>query len=169
MAGLLLSPGGIAVILLIPIVVKLMCVVQTRFIIAAGFFMMRCAFASSSKRAVDIVFTTLVIMRTAQTAALAFLFVPMRTIAFATLLGELNGAATALYAVERSELTLTALGRAASAVHDIAVGQAYEALRTQAAVLACWDVFLLAGVVAFAVIAFCFVLSGTKGSGGAMH
>ena len=101
-AGLLLSPGGIAVILLIPVIVQLMRVVQTRFIIAAGFFIMGCAFVYSSKLAVDIDFKTLVIMRSAQTAALAFLFVPIATITFATLPRELNGDATALFAVFRN-------------------------------------------------------------------
>lgn len=211
-AGLLLSPGGIAVILLIPVIVQLMRVVQTRFIIAAGFFIMGCAFVYSSKLAVDIDFKTLVIMRSAQTAALAFLFVPIATITFATLPRELNGDATALFAVFRnifgsigvsvatamitertqihqsylarwaspfhqpfneliahSERTLTAMGRAMSAVHDTAVGQAYQAFRVQAAVLAYSDVFLLAGAVAFAVVPFCFFLSGKKGGVGAVH
>ena len=99
---MLLSPGGIAVILLIPVIVQLMRVVQTRFIIAAGFFIMGCAFVYSSKLAVDIDFKTLVMMRSAQTAALAFLFVPIATITFATLPRELNGDATALFAVFRN-------------------------------------------------------------------
>ena len=211
-AGLLLSPGGIAVIVLIPVIVQLMRVVQTRFIIAAGFFIMGCAFVYSSKLAVDIDFKTLVIMRSAQTAALAFLFVPIATITFATLPRELNGDATALFAMFRnvfgsigvavatamitertqihqsylarwaspfhqpfneliahSERTLTAMGRAMSAVHVTAVGNAYQAFRAQAAVLAYSDVFLLAGVVAFAVVPFCFLLSGKKGGVGAVH
>jgi DHA2 family multidrug resistance protein len=187
-------------------------VIQTRFIIAAGFFIMGCAFVYSSKLAVNIDFKTLVMMRSAQTAGLAFLFVPISTIAYATLPRELNGDATALFTmfrhvfgsigisisnamitertqihqsylarwaspfhqpfnelIARSERTLTAMGRAASAVHDIAVGQAYQAFRVQAAVLAYSDVFLLAGVVAFAVVPFCFFLSGNKGGAGAAH
>jgi DHA2 family multidrug resistance protein len=151
-------------------------------------------------------------MRSAQTAGLAFLFVPISTIAYATLPRELNGDATAFFTmvrnvfgsigisvsnamitertqihqsylarwaspfhqpfnelIARSERTLTAMGRAATAVHDIAVGQAYQAFRAQAAVLAYSDVFLFAGVVAFAVVPVCFLLSGTKGGGGAVH
>jgi MFS transporter, DHA2 family, multidrug resistance protein len=50
-----------------------------------------------------------------------------------------------------------------------AVGQAYQDFRVQAAVLAYSDVFLLAAVVAFAVVPFCFLLSGKKGGAGAMH
>jgi DHA2 family multidrug resistance protein len=211
-AGLILSPGGIAVILLIPVVGQLMRVIQTRFIIAAGFFIMGCAFVYSSRLAVNIDFKTLVMMRSAQTAGLAFLFVPISTIAYATLPRELNGDATAFFTmfrnvfgsigisisnamiiertqihqsylarwaspfhqpfnelIARSERTLTAMGHPASAVHDIAVGQAYQAFRAQAAVLAYSDVFLLAGVVAFAVVPVCFFLSGKKGGAGAAH
>jgi DHA2 family multidrug resistance protein len=211
-AGLVLSPGGIVVIVLIPIVGQLMRVVQTRFIIAAGFIIMGSAFVYSSRLAADIDFTTLVIMRSAQTAGLAFLFVPISTIAYATLRRELNGDATALFTmfrnvggsigiavatamitertqvhqsylarwaspfhqpfnelIARSERTLTAMGRAASAVHDAAVGNAYQIFRVQAAVLAYSDVYLLAAGVAFAVVPFCFFLSGKKGSGHAVH
>src|ERR1700730_211967 len=64
-AGLILSPGGIVVILLIPIVGRLMKIVQTRFIIAAGFFIMGLAFLFSSTLAPNIDFKTLVFMRAA--------------------------------------------------------------------------------------------------------
>ncbi len=211
-AGLILSPGGIVVILLIPIVGQFMRVFQTRFIIAAGFFIMGCGFVYSSRLTPNIDFTTLVIMRSAQTAALAFLFVPISTIAYATLPRELNGDATALFTmfrnvggsigisvatamitertqihqsylarwaspfhqpfnelIARSERTLMAMGRAASAVHDVAVGNVYQVFRVQAAVLAYSDVYLLAALVAFAVVPFCFFLSGKKGGAGAVH
>jgi DHA2 family multidrug resistance protein len=44
--------------------------------------------------------------------------------------------------------------------HDIAVGNDYHVFRVQAAVLAYSDVYLLAAVLAFAVVPFCFFLSG---------
>ncbi|HUZ90865.1 MAG TPA: DHA2 family efflux MFS transporter permease subunit [Methylocella sp.] len=212
-AGLVLSPGGVVVILLIPIVGQLMKIVQTRFIIAAGFFIMGSAFLYSSMLAPNIDFRTLVIMRTAQTAGLAFLFVPISTVAFATVPRELNGDATALFTmlrnvfgsigislssamvieraqvhqsylaqwatpyhqpfqelIARDERTLTAMGYAMNVVHDIAVGRVYQQYRVQAEVLGYSDVFLYAAVVAFAVVPFCFFLSGVKGGGGgAMH
>jgi MFS transporter, DHA2 family, multidrug resistance protein len=101
-AGLILSPGGIVVILLIPIVGRLMKIVQTRFIIAAGFFIMGVAFLFSSMLVPNIDFRTLVLMRAAQTAGLAFLFVPISTITFSTLPRELNADATALFAMFRN-------------------------------------------------------------------
>ncbi|HTV34696.1 MAG TPA: DHA2 family efflux MFS transporter permease subunit [Methylocella sp.] len=208
-AGLLLSPGGLVVIMLIPLVARLMKVLQIRFIIGAGFFIMGWAFLYSSFLTPNIDFKTLVLMRSAQTAGLAFLFVPISTITFSTLPRELNADATALFTMVRNvfgsigisiasamviertqvhqsylarwatpfhepfnqliasyENTLRTMGRAASAVHDIAVGQVYQVYRTQAEILAYTDVYLGVAIVAFAVCPLCLFLSPGKGGGG---
>ncbi len=101
-AGLILSPGGVVVLFLIPVVGRLMTVVQTRYIIAAGFFLLGCAFLFSRVLVPDIDFMRLVLLRSSQSAALAFLFVPISTIAYRTLPRELNGDATALYSMFRN-------------------------------------------------------------------
>jgi DHA2 family multidrug resistance protein len=101
-AGLVLSPGGVAVIVLIPLVGRLMTVLQTRYVIALGFLIMGFALIFSSGLAPNIDFGTLVMMRTFQTAALAFLFVPISTVAYLTLPRELNGDGTALFAMFRN-------------------------------------------------------------------
>jgi DHA2 family multidrug resistance protein len=101
-AGLVLSPGGIAVIVLIPIVGRLMTVLQTRYVIALGFTIMGFALMFSSGLAPNVDFRTLVMMRTFQTAALAFLFVPISTVAYLTLPRELNGDGAALFAMFRN-------------------------------------------------------------------
>jgi len=207
-AGLILSPGGVVVILLIPIVGGLMRIVQTRFIIGTGFFIMGCAFFYSSQLTPDIDFRTLVIMRAAQTAGLAFLFVPISTVAFVTIPRELNGDATALYTmlrnvfgsigislasaaiIERTQVhqsylsrwatplhqpfnelvaayqsALIAMGHAANAAHDVAVGRVYQVYLRQAEILAYCDVFYYISLVAFAIVPLCFFLSSAKGSG----
>lgn len=65
---------------------------------------------------------------------------------------------------------LTAMGYAAGAAHDAAVGKVYQVYRTQAEVLGYSDVFRYTAIVAFAVVPFCFFLSRTKGgSRGASH
>jgi DHA2 family multidrug resistance protein len=102
LAGLILSPGGIVVICLIPLVGLLQRVVQTRLIVAMGFFTMGCALLFSSHVVPQIDFRTLVLMRAAQTAGLAMLFVPISTIAYATLPKELNGDAAALFTMFRN-------------------------------------------------------------------
>jgi DHA2 family multidrug resistance protein len=101
-AGLVLSPGGIAVIILIPLVGKLMTVVQTRFVIGAGFMIMGGALLFSSTITPNVDFRTLVMMRTAQTAGLAFLFVPISTVAYMTLPRRLNGDGAALFSMFRN-------------------------------------------------------------------
>ena len=84
-SGLILSPGGVVVIILIPIVGLLMKRIQTRYIVMFGFFLMGCALFYSGGLVPDIDFKTLVYMRSAQTAALGFLFVPISQIAYLTL------------------------------------------------------------------------------------
>ncbi len=208
-SGLILSPGGGAIIAFIPIVGVLMRFIQTRLIIAFGFFIMGSAFFYSSRLSQTIDFGTLVSMRTAQTLGLAFLFVPISTIAYITLPRRLNGDGTALFTmfrnvfgsigislatamitertqarqaqlskwatpfhqpfnelVARTQRALVAMGHAAGAAHDVAVGKVYLAFRTQAQILAYSDVFLYAGIVAFCVVPFCFFLTNKRVSGG---
>jgi DHA2 family multidrug resistance protein len=210
LSGLILSPGGVVIIVLIPIVGQIMKIVPTRYIIATGFAVMGGAFLYSSTLVPNIDFKTLVIMRSLQTAGLGFLFVPISTIAYATLPRELNGDASALFIMlrnvfgsigislstamitERSQVrqaylsrwlsplnqpynqlvqqyenTLKGMGRAAGAVHDTAVGQIYQTLRTQAMVLAYSDVFFYISIVAFATIPICFLFTSTKKTGSA--
>jgi DHA2 family multidrug resistance protein len=102
LSGLILSPGGIVVIVLIPFVGMLMKVVQTRFLVAFGFFAMGCALLFSSGLVPDIDFGTLVLMRSTQTGALAFLFVPISTIAYLTLPQNLRSDGAALFSMFRN-------------------------------------------------------------------
>jgi MFS transporter, DHA2 family, multidrug resistance protein len=207
-AGLVLSPGGVAVIVLIPIVGKLMTLVQTRYVIAVGFTIMGLALLYSSGLAPNIDFRTLVLMRTAQTAGLAFLFVPISTVAYLTLPRHLNGDGAALFSMFRNvfgsigislstaqitqrsqihqsylsqwaspfnqpfqaliatyEQALRSMGRAGAAVHDVAVGHAYQVFRAQATLLAYSDVFYYCAIIAFIVVPFCFLLSPKTGGG----
>jgi MFS transporter, DHA2 family, multidrug resistance protein len=101
-AGLVLSPGAIAVIFLIPIVGIAMRFVETRIIIAVGFFVMGCALIYSSGLSPQIDFKTLLLMRTYQTIGLAFLFVPISTMTYQTLPRELNADGAALYSMFRN-------------------------------------------------------------------
>jgi DHA2 family multidrug resistance protein len=102
-AGLILSPGGLVVIALIPLVGRLLLpYVQTRFIIAFGFFSLGCALLYARGLTPDIDFKTLALMRAAQTFGLAFLFVPTSTITYSTLPRELNGDGSSLYVMLRN-------------------------------------------------------------------
>ena len=104
LAGLILSPGAILIILLIPFVGRVLLPnVQTRFIIAFGFIVLglSCLYARANMVS-DLSFNELVLIRCAQTLGLAFLFVPNSTMAYATLPKELNGDGSALFVMLRN-------------------------------------------------------------------
>ncbi|NHN89207.1 DHA2 family efflux MFS transporter permease subunit [Acetobacter conturbans] len=102
LSGLLLSPGGMAVIVLIPIVGKMMTIMPIRSVIALGFGLMGCALFWSAHLVPGLDFRHLVFFRMSQTACLAFLFVPLSTIAYATLPREMNADASALFSMVRN-------------------------------------------------------------------
>jgi MFS transporter, DHA2 family, multidrug resistance protein len=101
-AGLVLAPGGVAVILLIPPVGRLMKVVQLRFVIAAGFAIMMISLWYSNQIVPSIDFHTLASMRCLQTAGLGFLFVPISIMAYYSLPKSLSADAAALFVMFRN-------------------------------------------------------------------
>ncbi len=171
---------------------------------------MGASFLYSMRLTLDIDFRNLMWLRAVQTLGLAFLFVPISTIAFANVPRQLNGDATALFVmlrnvfgsigiavasamilrrsqvhqanlsqwastshqpfntlVETYERALLAMGRTASAAHEEALGRVYQVYQDQATTLAYSDVFLVSGLISFAVVPFCILLSPRKGGGGA--
>ena len=213
LAGRLLAPGAVAVIFIIPIVQQVMKVVPTKLIIAIGFMAIGSGLVYSTRLFPTIDFDTLTVMRIAQSAGIALLFVPISTISYVTLPKELNSDAAALYTMFRNvsgsigislstaEVTqrtqirtaylvdhlntfdqgynqtiqsyqqaLLSMGHAAATTMSTATGQVYQALRTQAQVLAYSDVFLFCAVGAFCVVPFAFLFSNvTAKGGGAAH
>ncbi|MEJ0048236.1 MAG: DHA2 family efflux MFS transporter permease subunit [Rhodospirillales bacterium] len=101
-AGLILSPGGVVIILLIPIVTRVLPHVPTRNLIGFGFTLMGCALVFSSRLVPETTFGRLALMRMTQTAGLAFMFVPISVLAYSTVPRELNGDAAALYTMFRN-------------------------------------------------------------------
>ena len=103
LAGLLLSPGAAVMLLLIPIVARLVLPhVQTRYVIAFGFFVLGCSSAFGYHLTPQMDFWTLALFRAFQTVGLAFLFVPNSTLSYSTLPRALNPDATALYSMFRN-------------------------------------------------------------------
>jgi MFS transporter, DHA2 family, multidrug resistance protein len=124
LAGLVLSPGGIAVMFLIPVVGRLLRVVQTRFIIMGGFTVMGFAMLYSSHLVPYEDFLTLVKMRLFQTVALAFLFVPISTVTYMTLPRRLNGDGAALFSMFRNVFGSVGIsGATALLVHQTQIRQ----------------------------------------------
>jgi len=92
----------VVVALLIPVVGRVMPYVQTRLVIALGLLILGLALAYAHTLSPQIDFFTLAKMRMAQTAGLAFLFVPISTLAYYSLPPEKNADAAALYTMFRN-------------------------------------------------------------------
>ena len=118
LAGLILSPGAMLLIVIIPIMQRVGPLVQTRFIIAAGFVILGFSLVFSNTLTPNIDFRTLVYFRMAQTVGLAFLFVPITTISYATLPKEKNGDAAALNTMFRNVFGSIGISLATSLVTE---------------------------------------------------
>ncbi|MCB8876522.1 DHA2 family efflux MFS transporter permease subunit [Acidisoma silvae] len=103
-AGLILSPGAVAIVVLIPLVGKfLLPNVQTRLLIAFGFLLIGLSYFYSSLIVVPTInFGNLVVARIFQVLGLAFLFVPVSTISYTTLPRSLNNDASSLFVMLRN-------------------------------------------------------------------
>ena len=102
LAGLVLSPGALVIIFLIPFVSLLMSKVQTRFLLCAGFLFLGCGLFYSRDIAPNISFDHLVLLRAAQAAPLAFIFVPASVLAYQSVPQRLQGDAAALFTMFRN-------------------------------------------------------------------
>lgn len=102
LAGLVLSPGAAIILLLIPAIGRLMPYIQTRLIIAMGYFVLGCAYMYAHGVTPNPTFEMLGLMRATQTCGLAFLFVPISTITYATTPRALNADASSLYVMLRN-------------------------------------------------------------------
>jgi DHA2 family multidrug resistance protein len=101
-AGLVLAPGGAVLAALIPIVSKLLNKVPAKFVIASGGLALASSLFFSAHLIPQENFESMVILRASQTAALALLFVPISSIAYATLPKEQEGDAAALFSMARN-------------------------------------------------------------------
>ncbi len=81
-AGMVLSPGGLTVMVCMPIVGQLVSRVDARLLIAFGFIVLTMALVHMSSIYPGIDFHTAVLYRVYQSVGLAFLFVPINTISF---------------------------------------------------------------------------------------
>ena len=102
-AGLVLSPGGVTVILLLPFVGKMVGKYDARYLIAFGFAILSIALyhmARTLQPGMD--FSTAVWLRVYQSAGLAFLFVPINTIVYAGMPPSKNNAISGIVNLSRN-------------------------------------------------------------------
>ncbi len=126
-AGLILSPGGFVILALIPLVSRVLLPnIQTRFLIAFGFFVLGCALWYSTDITPTLSFWNLAMMRLAQTTGLAFLFVPNTTVTYSTMPRRLNTDASSMYVMLRNVAGSVGISLAtATVVNQTQVHRAY--------------------------------------------
>ena len=82
LSGLVLSPGGILVVILLPLVGKLLTRIESRWLVVFGLATMALSLFHMAHFNLDIDFGTAMWARVYQSAGMAFLFVPINVMAF---------------------------------------------------------------------------------------
>ena len=103
MAGLMIMPGGFALMLMMPVAGFLLSKYDPRLMIAFGLFTLGVAMLFMAHQfSLDADFRTMMWARVFQTAGLAFLFIPINTAAYSYLPREKNNAASGLINLSRN-------------------------------------------------------------------
>ncbi|MBL8750092.1 MAG: DHA2 family efflux MFS transporter permease subunit [Planctomycetes bacterium] len=102
LSGLVLSPGGLVIAVLMPFIGWVVGRVDARWMILFGILMISWSLEWMSKLSLDVDFATLVSARMLQGFGLAFVFVPINTIAYATIAAERRNAASGLISIARN-------------------------------------------------------------------
>jgi len=101
-AGLILMPGGLFLMCLMPFVGFIIKKIQPKYLIAAGFFMMAAAMNHLSGIEPGESFHALAVARIFQAGGFAFLFVPIQTLAYSNLPKDKSNNASALINLMRN-------------------------------------------------------------------
>ena len=102
LAGMILSPGGMAVIFIMPVVGKLIGRMQARYMIIIGLVLTAIGMFHTMGLTPQTDFKTFMFMRITQVLGLPFLFIPISTLAFMNVPMEKRGKASALFALFRN-------------------------------------------------------------------
>jgi DHA2 family multidrug resistance protein len=102
LAGMALSPGGFAIMVLMPLVGFLLSRYDARYLLLFGLSMLSFSLFHMTNFNLDIDFKTAALARVMQAVGLAFLFVPINTAAYSYLPREKNNAASGLMNLARN-------------------------------------------------------------------
>ena len=102
LAGLVLSPGGLAVVFIMPLVGKLVSKYPAKYLIGIGMLALSIGMSLTSFFSPQTDYHTFVMLRICQVIGLPFLFIPSSTLAFAHIPPEKSNKASALYALIRN-------------------------------------------------------------------
>jgi DHA2 family multidrug resistance protein len=101
-SGMVLSPGGLVIAVTMPLVGFLLSKVEPRWLVIFGLSVSAFGLFGMAGFDLDIDYHTAMMARVVQSAGLAFLFVPINTMAFATVPREKMGSATGLINLARN-------------------------------------------------------------------
>ncbi|HXQ40974.1 MAG TPA: DHA2 family efflux MFS transporter permease subunit [Candidatus Udaeobacter sp.] len=101
-AGLVVSPGGFAIILLMPVIGRLVSRVDSRFLIVFGLALSAAALYHMTSFDLQVDYWTVALARIVQACGLAFLFIPISTIAYVGIPREKNNNASAIINLSRN-------------------------------------------------------------------
>jgi DHA2 family multidrug resistance protein len=102
LSGLVLSPGGILVIILLPVVGKLLTRFESRWLVVFGLSILGLSLFHMANFNLEIDFGTAMVARVFQSAGMAFLFVPINVMAFYFLPKEKINNATGIINLARN-------------------------------------------------------------------
>lgn len=102
LSGLVLSPGAVALIFLMPVAGKLVNIVQARYLVAFGMILCSIGMWMTTHVTPQTDYHTFVLMRILQVAGLPFLFVPNSTLAFSKIPSGKSSNASAIYSLMRN-------------------------------------------------------------------
>ncbi len=102
LAGLVLSPGALILLVMMPLSGKLVPKIQPKFMIAYGFTMCALGMWYTSHITPDADYETFVLMRLVQVMGLPFLFVPVSSMAFADIPKHMSNKASAIFSLSRN-------------------------------------------------------------------
>lgn len=102
LAGLVLSPGGLAIVFLMPISGKLVGRFPARYLIAFGMMLLTIGLWYTSHVTPQSSYRVFVTMRILQVVGLPFLFIPISTMAFLDIPKEKSSKASAIYSLSRN-------------------------------------------------------------------
>jgi len=102
LSGLVLSPGGIAICVLMPLVGVLLRKMEARWLVVGGVLVSAAGLIGMSRFNLELDFPTAMWSRVLQSSGLAFLFVPISTLAFTSIPKERTNYATGLFNLARN-------------------------------------------------------------------
>ena len=102
-AGMALSPGGLVVIALLPLVGRLVTRADARALVTFGFFMLSASLFFMARRIdLQMDFTTAMELRCIQSVGMAFLFVPIQTISYSGVPPQKNNQVSGIMNLSRN-------------------------------------------------------------------